>query len=141
MNFGNVQNYCWRLEFQARGAPHIHALIWLDERLSLNTISYNFYAQIPDGNTPRLHNLVNNNMIHSCLVSRCKGGIESAAGKYGFPKPSCKEIHINNEGNLILPRKDNESRVVEYSLYFLMKWGGHLVFGQFNSNVSSIFFK
>lgn len=34
MNLGLLTNYCWRLEFQARDAPHIHALLWLNERLS-----------------------------------------------------------------------------------------------------------
>ena len=42
MNFGEVAEYCWRLEFQARGAPHVHALIWLKNRLSLDTIENNF---------------------------------------------------------------------------------------------------
>lgn len=125
MNFGNVSNYCWRLEFQARGAPHVHALIWLEKRLSLDTISKNFFARLPNKEIPRLHDLVTNNMIHTCLVSRCKGGIESASCKYGFPKSSCQNVHVNNEGNLIIPRNDNESRVVEYSPYFLIKWGGH----------------
>lgn len=26
LNFGNAVHYCWRLEFQARGVPHIYAV-------------------------------------------------------------------------------------------------------------------
>lgn len=125
MNFGVATNYCWRLEFQARGAPHVHALIWLENRLSLETISYNFFAHLPGKYIPRLHHLVTTNMIHTCLTSRCKGGIETANCKYGFPKATSASTHINSDGNLVLPRKDDEKRVVEYSPYFLLKWGGH----------------
>lgn len=31
INFSNVSNYCWRLELQARGAPHVCTLIWLEK--------------------------------------------------------------------------------------------------------------
>lgn len=37
MGFGKVSHYIWRLEFQARGAPHVHALIWLEEELTFET--------------------------------------------------------------------------------------------------------
>lgn len=125
MNFGHASNYCWRLEFQARGAPHVHALIWLEKRLSLDAISKNFFAHIPDEKTPLLYGLVLNNMVHNCILNRCKGGIESASCKYGFPKPSCINIHADNDGKIILSRNDDESRIIEYSPYFIIKWGGH----------------
>ena len=126
MGFGEVEEYCWRLEFQARGAPYVHALIWLRYRLTLNIISRHFFARIPDEKfCPKLHKLVTSSMIHGCTLARCKKGVETAACKYGFPKPSCKEIHVDNDGNLVIPRDDNECRVIEYSPYFLLKWGGH----------------
>ena len=54
MNFGKVAHYCWRLEFQERGAPHVHALIWVEDRLSLEQIGKSFFANIPDDRTPIL---------------------------------------------------------------------------------------
>ena len=126
MNFGEVAEYCWRLEFQARGAPHVHALIWLKSRLTLEKINDNFFAHIPSRSIlPKLNQLVTSSMIHGCTLARCQKGIENAACKYGFPKPSCESIHINADGCLVLPRTDNECRVVEYSPYFLLRWGGH----------------
>lgn len=113
------------MEIGARGAPHVHVLLWLNERLSLEKISNNFYAHIPDNITPRLFNLVTNNMMHSCVVSGCKGIIPSASCKYGFPKRACNEIHVDSNGMIILPRNDDESRVIEYFPYFLLKWGRH----------------
>ena len=38
MQLGEAVHYMWRLEFQARGAPHVHALIWLSKRLSLEKV-------------------------------------------------------------------------------------------------------
>ena len=125
MNFGEVTNYCWRLEFQARGAPHVHALIWLKDRLTLENVSQNFFASLPPSITPKLSELVSSNMIHECKLVRCKKGDETAACKYGFPKQACNNIHIDENGNIVLPRNDNEKRVVEYSPYFLLTWGGH----------------
>ena len=112
MNFGKVSEYCWRLEFQARGAPHVHALIWLKERLSLEKISQNFFAKIPPISTPKLFEFVTSNMIHKCKLIRCKKGDEASACKYGFPKQTCNNIHIDGDSNLVLPRNDNEKRVV-----------------------------
>ena len=48
MYLGKVLHYTWRLEFQARGAPHVHALVWLEKRLSLEHISKTFFASIPN---------------------------------------------------------------------------------------------
>ena len=125
MGFGEVSDYCWRLEFQARGAPHVHALIWLKNRMTLDQISKKFYASLPPLSANRLLNLVSTTMIHKCTLSRCKKGIETASCRYGYPKSPCDNIHIDTNGNLVLPRNDNETRVVEYSPYFLLKWGGH----------------
>ena len=125
MNFGEVREFCWRLEFQARGAPHVHALLWLKDRLSIDQISGNFFASIPPPSTPKLYGLVTTNMIHECSLARCKKGIETASCRYGFPKSPCDNIHLDIDGNIILPRNANESRIVDYSPYFLLKWGGH----------------
>ena len=76
MNFGEVAEYCWRLEFQARGAPHVHALIWLKSRLFLENINNNFFAHIPSRLLlPKLYQLITSSMIHVCTLARCQKGI------------------------------------------------------------------
>ena len=47
MGLGKTKYYMWRLEFQARGAPHVHALIWLEHSISIRNIHYHFSATIP----------------------------------------------------------------------------------------------
>ena len=29
--FGEVADYFWRIEYQARGAPHVHCLLWIKD--------------------------------------------------------------------------------------------------------------
>ena len=125
MGFGKVVHYTWRLEFQARGAPHAHVLIWLQERLSAETISHYIYASMPDQSTPRLYNLVNGPMIHTCNINRCKKGIPTARCKYGFPKPECGSTHVNEDGDLIIKRNAADCNIVEYHPLLLLKWEGH----------------
>ena len=48
MNLGVPIHYTWRLEFQARGAPHVHSLIWLEEPLDITKINKTFFAQMPN---------------------------------------------------------------------------------------------
>ena len=47
MGLGNAIHYVWRLEFQARGAPHVHALIWLEKPISIRDVPKYFSAEIP----------------------------------------------------------------------------------------------
>ena len=125
LGFGMAAHYTWRLEFQARGAPHVHALIWLHNRLSIENISNLIYAEMPDPSTPQLLSLVNGPMIHACNINRCKKGIPTARCKYGFPKPECGRTHISEDGELIIRRSSSDSNIVEYHPFMLLKWGGH----------------
>ena len=125
MGLGDVEHYTWRLEFQARGAPHVHSLVWLKERVKLETLSKTLFASMPSEETPKLKNLVNGPMVHTCDVNRCKRGIPTALCRYGFPKPASTMTHINEEGQLVLKRTQSDANIVEYSPNFLLKWGGH----------------
>ena len=124
MGFGNVLHFTWRLEFQARGAPHVHALIWLSSRLSLNHIEKCLFATMPCGETPKLKELVEGPMVHTCNLNRCKKGIPNSRCKYGFPKQECSSIRVSDEGELFLPRTHDDANIVEYSPFFLLKWEG-----------------
>ena len=95
MGFGNVAHYCWRLEFQARGAPHVHALIWLQERVSIDSLQNKFFAHSPNPELKKISNLVNTAMVHNCRVQRCKKSNPEGNCKYGFPKLPCNEVFID----------------------------------------------
>ena len=125
MHLGDPVHYMWRLEFQARGAPHVHALIWLSERLSIEQVGRSMFATTPPVSTPLLHNHVLTHMVHSCTTDRCKRGIPDAACRYGFPKPQSEDVHYDARGILCLPRRPDDGRIVEYNPVFLLHWDGH----------------
>ena len=65
---GKVVGYVWTIEFQKRGLPHIHILIFLAPESHLHDpamINSAISAQIPNPAThPRLYHLVTSHMIH-----------------------------------------------------------------------------
>ena len=125
IGFGTVRHFVWRLEFQARGAPHVHSLIWLKRPLSLEQVQKYMFANAPDPALSRLSPLVTRAMVHSCLLERCQRGVPNAPCRYGFPKPVCRDAHFSTEGAIILPRGSSDRFIVDYSPAFLLKWGGH----------------
>ena len=35
---GEIVDYCWRIEFQIRGSPHVHSLFWVKDAPDLQTV-------------------------------------------------------------------------------------------------------
>lgn len=65
--FGNLHAWLYNIEFQKRGLPHAHLLLWLslDSKIHPDMIDDIVSAEIPDKETdPILTDLVVNNMIH-----------------------------------------------------------------------------
>ena len=55
----------YSLEWQKRGLPHAHILIWLVHKITTDVIDDVISAEIPDPLTdPDLHKIVTKNMIH-----------------------------------------------------------------------------
>ena len=125
LGFGPVKHYTWRLEFQARGAPHVHALLWLQTSLSLETLSTSMFGHIPSSATPKLQTYVTANMSHTCNVWRCQRGDPTSNCRYGFPKPACASVHLTDEGGVVFARSPTDKWTVDYSPSFLCKWRGH----------------
>ena len=55
--------FCERLEFQARGAPHNHVLLWLKEPLGLEAIDQIMNGCLPDRSNRDLFELVSKKKI------------------------------------------------------------------------------
>ena len=126
LGFGPVKHFVWRLEFQVRGAPHVHALIWLANRVPLCHLEKIMFATKPSSqDSPKLFQLVTGPMVHSCSLQRCKRGDPNARCRYGFPKAPCRDIHVSEDGVLALPRGSDDALIVDYSPSLLLKWGGH----------------
>lgn len=100
--FGDTRCWMYSIEWQKRGLPHVHILIWLAERIQRNQIDDIICAEIPDYEAdPVLHDVITN-MIHGpcgainpqspCMVDgKCskrhprKFTAETVTGNDGYP--------------------------------------------------------
>lgn len=63
--FGNVRCWMYSVEWQKRGLPHVHILIWLETKMLPNQIDRIISAELPDPqNDPLLFEIIKKHMIH-----------------------------------------------------------------------------
>ena len=63
--FGPTQAFVYSVEWQKRGLPHVHILLWLANKVQPDSIDDIISAEIPDKQQePILHNIVIKNMIY-----------------------------------------------------------------------------
>lgn len=63
--YGNVRCWMYTIEWQKRGLPHAHILIWLEEKIRPNHINSVVSAEIPDPKIDLiLYDIVCKHMIH-----------------------------------------------------------------------------
>ena len=146
---GKVDHFYWKKEYQARGAPHYHVLLWIrdapvigqhDPDRVLTWIQERITCHIPnkDG-SPELHRLVTRYQFHKCskycrrrhkcgrysFITRCR---------FGFPRPVCDGAKLNpveeslKSRNKIyqLTRLASEVRVNDYNPLLLMLWKANI---------------
>ena len=122
-----VKNYCYRIEFQGRGMPHIHGVLWLDRE------SISKYLIDPDGyefNTETIPEFIDS--IISCstdggdkTVNKIarevnEHGHTPSCGKYkskcryGFPKPPSDKTIIAEPLPKDMNEKERESKLKKY---------------------------
>ena len=132
------------IEFQKRGLPHAHILLWLDSSCKFtdaNQIDEVISAEIPDPDTdPELYEVVKTCMIHGpCGAARKSSPcmIDSKCSKH-FPKGFCDRTTFDDEGYCKYRRRDNgitvekngvhlDNRyVVPYNRYLLLRHRAHI---------------
>ena len=144
MIFGKVVAFCWRVEWQFRGWPHVHAMFILARKLlSAQQIDGVVSAEIPDPAIhPELYKLVTDLMIHgpfcgdSVPASRCRED-NAEHCKYRFPK-SPQTVTTLCSGHFPLYRRRclhsaqvrghtiSDEWVVSYNALLLLRYGCHI---------------
>ncbi|RVE41066.1 hypothetical protein evm_014285 [Chilo suppressalis] len=106
--FGETRCWMYSVEWQKRGLPHAHILIWLVERIRPNEIDNVISAEIPDNNEdPLLHKVITKNMIHGPCgilnpISPCM--VEGKCSKR-YPKQLVAETITGNDGYPLYRRR------------------------------------
>lgn len=100
---GRVTDMFYRIEFQVRGSPHIHALFWVEDAPKLGKDSdeavcdfINRYisCELPNKETdPELFEIVSSVQIHSKRHTKsCKKGKKEC--RFNFPQPAVSQTFV-----------------------------------------------
>lgn len=118
LGYGQVHCWMYSVEWQKRGLPHAHILVWLVDKIRPNEIDSIISAEIPDETVdPKLHAVITKHMIHGpCGVlnynSPCM--IDGKCSKR-YPRDLIAETITGNDGHPLYRRRsvaDNGRSVV-----------------------------
>ena len=108
---GKVEHLYWKKEYQARGAPHYHVLLWIgdapvigqdDPDRVLAWIQERITCHFPDKESdPELHRLVTQYQTHKCSAyckrrQRCASNTFITRCRFGFPRQVCESAKLNS---------------------------------------------
>ena len=145
---GEVTHSFWKKEYQSRGAPHYHVLLWIKdapvigvdpEHVVTEWIDKRISCHIPDEKgSPELHRLVTKYQLHKCS-NYCRrkkkfGSAYVTHCKFGFPREVVDETVLNNVEDSLksrskvyhLQRGVGEERVNDYNPLLLYLWKANL---------------
>ncbi|KAJ9559006.1 hypothetical protein OSB04_013620 [Centaurea solstitialis] len=115
--FGNVAADLYTIEFQKRGLPHCHTLLWVTSAHKIKApeeVDKFISAEIPDpNNDPRLYNIVSKLMMHGpCgLANTCAPCMVNGTCSKHFPKRYEQITRFDKDGYIHYSRK-NDGRFV-----------------------------
>lgn len=139
---GKLVDYILRVEFQQRGSPHVHCLLWIEDAPKFDTaegrslIDEVVHCTNPDtADDEELSKIVSRCQIHKCTRT-CYKNNKSANKKcrFGFPMPVSDETRILDEeeikkfnGRLCLKqRSETEKNINVYNPTILKIWGANM---------------
>ena len=138
----------WKKEYQNRGAPHYHVLLWIrdapvigvdDADKVLAWIEDRITCKFPDKESdPELHEMVTKYQLHKCS-GYCKrkikrGGVFVTTCKSNFPRTPqektvlhCVEEKLKKRQRIYeLARSESEVRVNDYNPVLLLLWQANM---------------
>ncbi|XP_024884832.1 uncharacterized protein LOC112462965 [Temnothorax curvispinosus] len=99
--FGKVTCFMYSVEWQKRGLPHIHILLWLEQCIFNNMIDKVICAEIPDPvKDSLLYNIVKANMIHGPCGGLNRNSLCMKGGNCSkrYPRQLLKDTQTGNDG-------------------------------------------
>ncbi|XP_044582937.1 uncharacterized protein LOC123263956 [Cotesia glomerata] len=99
--FGDTRCHMYTIEWQKRGLPHVHILLWLEEKMRPESIDQIICAELPDPDiNPDLYQIIKTTMVHGpCgsfnLKSPCM--VDGKCTQH-LPKEFLKETQTGDDG-------------------------------------------
>ncbi|GFU44401.1 helitron_like_N domain-containing protein [Trichonephila clavipes] len=109
--FGETRCCMYSIEWQKRGLPHAHILIWMMEKITPNRIDEIICSEIPDIEIDKdLHDIVSKNMIHGPCGSLNNNSPCMSDGKCTkqYPRDLLAETITGNDGYPLYRRRSTE---------------------------------
>jgi len=128
--FGEVSDHFWRIEYQARGAPHVHLLLWIKDApvLGKNSteevkayINSIITCSKPDTeSSPTLSSLVTKFQTHKCnkycqKTYKHQGKFYRKC-RFGFPRKVTEETQLNDVVDCLAVNQSKQPRKRLYHL-------------------------
>ncbi|GKC21026.1 ATP-dependent DNA helicase PIF1-like protein [Tanacetum coccineum] len=117
--FGRVKGAVYTIEFQKKGLPHCHILLWLEPEDKITTtakIDKYISAEIPNKNEdPELYQIVTDHMMHGpCGADNpsCPCTVDFKCTKK-FPKQFNEQTVIDDKGYAIYKRRNDGNTITK----------------------------
>jgi hypothetical protein len=152
---GNIVDFFWRVEFQQRGSPHVHMLLWVDGAPNLDTpegraaapafIDQYVCTRIPPGaqesdsaeavaRANHLRDIVLATQIHGHRDTCYKNGAQGGRCRFAYPKPACDATRLSSPADQGLRKCDfyvtqrgaDEAFVAPYNPACLCRWEANM---------------
>jgi hypothetical protein len=126
--FGKVKCYIYTVEWQKRGLPHAHILLWLCNKIRADEIDLVISAELPnEREDPELFKIIKKNMIHGPCgsINRNSPCMNEKGCSKKFPRKFVNETQTDDDGYPLYKRRSSEN-------------GGNSTFIKVNNNMTSI---
>ncbi|KAK9705328.1 hypothetical protein RND81_07G048700 [Saponaria officinalis] len=142
--FGKIQAVVYTVEFQKRGLPHVHMVLWLHQDYKFPTaedIDNIICAELPDTvHEPELYKVVSELMMYGpCGMANKQSPcmVDGKCSKH-FPKKFTDKTTIDSGGYPVYRRRDDgrvvekngsfldNQHVVPYNPYLLLRYRAHI---------------
>ncbi|GJZ61535.1 DNA helicase [Tanacetum coccineum] len=121
--FGRILAVLYTVEFQKRGLPHCHTLVWVHEAARIHRdedIDSYISAELPSADVdPECHRIVSELMIHgpcglACPSAPCMQNVTEC--KKHFPKEYCNRTYTDKEGFVHYRRRDTAVTILKHDI-------------------------
>ena len=110
--FGDIACWMYTIEWQKRGLPHSHTLVWLKEKLHPDRIDSIITAELPDQELdPQLFHTISTQMVHGPCghLNRRAPCMQDGKCIKRFPRPFLQDSQTGQDGYPLYRRRMPEN--------------------------------